>query len=91
MHGSNRMRVRTAFIVTSVSAALFAVAANTSLALTTKNYCIVLLTIPFTDHSYQLPYWWWSVSILLTLFCVPLVLISWIFVALRTWKVKRTS
>jgi hypothetical protein len=85
------MRVRTAFIVTSVSAVLFGVAANTTLALTTKNYCIVLLNIPFTDHSYQLPYWWWSASILLTLLCVPVVLISWILVALRAWKLKRTS
>ena len=85
------MRVRTAFIVTSVSAVLFGVAANTALALTTKHYCIVLLNIPFTDHSYQLPYWWWNASILLTLLCVPVVLISWILVALRAWKLKRTS
>ena len=36
------------------------VLSNTVLALTTRHYCIVLFSIPFTDRTFALPYWMWG-------------------------------
>lgn len=33
---------------------------NTALALTTRRYCIVIFTFPFTDRIFSLPSWMWG-------------------------------
>jgi len=34
--------------------------ANTALALTTRGYCVVLFTLPFTNKTFEFPNWMWG-------------------------------
>ena len=44
-------------LATSVSVLSLAFFLNTALVLTTRGYCIVLFTVPFTDMTFKFPNW----------------------------------
>lgn len=73
-----KVKLRTALYVTLGSILILSVTSNVSLVLTTQNYCVVALHIPFTNHFFQLPSWTWRVSLLLLPLCVLTTLASWI-------------
>ena len=55
-----RYLFRSCVAASCVSVVSVFVLSNTVLALTTRHYCIVLFTIPFTDKTLALPYWMWG-------------------------------
>jgi hypothetical protein len=56
MKGLYRMSV----IATCISGISLFIFWNTALVLTSRNYCIVLFEVPFTNRSVQLPNWMWG-------------------------------
>jgi hypothetical protein len=86
-----KMSLRTALYLNSISILLLFIVSNVSLALTTPHYCIVAFQVPFSDHSFQLPYWAWSLSLLLIPLCILTMLISWLLVLVRVLKRVRAD
>ena len=57
---AQKAAVRAAIVATCVSMILTFVLSNTALALTDRNFCIVLFVLPFTAKAYRLPDWMWG-------------------------------
>jgi hypothetical protein len=51
---------RTCVLASCVSVVSLVVLSNTPLALTTRGYCVVLFTVPFTGRTFQFPNWMWG-------------------------------
>jgi hypothetical protein len=51
---------RTCVLATSLSVLSLGVLSNAALALTTRGYCVVLFTVPFTDKTFEVPNWMWG-------------------------------
>jgi hypothetical protein len=70
------MKIKTAIVVTCISAILLFAPINLSLVSTTNHFCIVVCQIPFTNRVLQLPYWTWTASLLLVPVCILAILLS---------------
>jgi hypothetical protein len=52
--------LRTCVLATAFSVLCLIFVANTALALTTRGYCVVLFTLPFTNKAFEFPNWMWG-------------------------------
>jgi hypothetical protein len=55
-----RYLFRSCVAASGMSAVSLFVLSNTGLALTTRKYCSVLFTVPFTHKTFALPGWMWG-------------------------------
>ena len=82
-------KIKVVAIITSFATGLLLfLASNLSLALTNKNYCVVLWHSPLTS-AVRLPYWTWRATMLLFLVSILATAAMWIVVAVQTWRRKK--
>jgi hypothetical protein len=85
------MKIKTAIVVTCISAILLFAPINLSLVLTTNHFCIVVCQIPFTNRVLQLPYWTWTASLLLVPVCILAILLSGVLVVVRLRRERKAT
>jgi len=71
------MRLRTAVYLGCASILVLFVVSNVSLALTTRNYCIVVFQVPYIGRAFELPYWTWQICLLLAVVCALTIFVCW--------------
>jgi hypothetical protein len=82
---------RTCVIASCVSVLLVLIWANTGLALTTRGYCVVRFTIPFTDDGFQLPNWMWPTLMSACVISTLIAIVLWTALLIKRTRLRSGS
>jgi hypothetical protein len=84
--------LRTCVVSTALSVLSLIFLSNNALALTTRGYCVVLFSVPFTDETFEFPNWMWGpIPMAVCGLSTLLSLILWTVVLVRRIRAGSTS
>lgn len=77
---------RTCVAASALSVLFVFVASNTALALTTRGYCIVIFTVPFTNKVFEFPSWTFLMPTLVGAVSTVVALSLWGALFVKRWR-----